>query len=253
MTSAERGSPESGADHTPEAIRSRLSQPLRHSYLGDFVYGAVDGTVTTFAVVAGVVGANLSASVVIILGLANLIADGFSMAVSNFLATRAGLAQQRAARIEERREIETHPEGEREEIRQIFAAKGFAGSDLERVVEVVTADRELWIETMMAEEHGFAGVNPRPLRAAAATFGAFLVVGSLPLGAYLINAIRAGAIEGVFFWSSLVTGVAFFVVGILKARFGSGTWWRGGLETLSVGGAAAAIAFFVGRLLQGVA
>lgn len=73
------------------AIRERLSQPPKRSHLRDFIYGGIDGAVTTFAVVAGVAGAGLSATVVIILGVANLIANGFSMAVSNYAATRAEL------------------------------------------------------------------------------------------------------------------------------------------------------------------
>jgi hypothetical protein len=75
--------------HTPEAIRARLAAEREHSYLRDFIYGGIDGSVTTFAVVSGVAGADLAASIVIILGLANLIGDGFSMAASNFLGTRA--------------------------------------------------------------------------------------------------------------------------------------------------------------------
>src|SRR4026207_1713394 len=111
-------------DHSPEAVRTRLTRPLRPSHLRDFIYGGIDGTVTTFAVVAGVAGADLSATIVIILGFANLIADGFSMAVSNFLATRAEIQERELARSEEELEIRRTPDGEREEIRQIFALKG---------------------------------------------------------------------------------------------------------------------------------
>ena len=75
--------------HTPDRVSQRLEEGTPQSYLKDLVYGGIDGTITTFAVVAGVVGADLSAGIVVILGLANLIADGFSMAVSNFLGTRA--------------------------------------------------------------------------------------------------------------------------------------------------------------------
>ena len=77
------------AAHTPEAVRARLEAGPPHSDLRDFIFGAIDGTVTTFAVVSGVSGAGLSASVLIILGVANLVADGFSMGVSNFLAPGA--------------------------------------------------------------------------------------------------------------------------------------------------------------------
>jgi len=95
------------ATHTPEAIRKRLLYGPEHSYLRDFVYGAIDGAVTTFAVVCGVAGAGLSTEVVIILGIANLIADGFSMAVGNLLGTRADQQlREKAQKMEE-----LHPEG----------------------------------------------------------------------------------------------------------------------------------------------
>lgn len=128
-------SPENAEIHTPDAVRHRLSLPRRESHLRDFIYGGIDGTVTTFAVVAGVAGAGLPATIVIILGFANLIADGFSMAVSNFLATRAEMEEEHLARLIEEREIDYIPEGEREEVRQIFALKGFSGKKLDQVVE----------------------------------------------------------------------------------------------------------------------
>src|ERR1044072_7380007 len=148
------GARQLATQHTAEAVRRRLAAPPPVSYLRDFVYGAIDGTVTTFAVVAGVEGASLSATVVIILGIANLVADGFSMAVSTFLGSRAEAQQRERARCEEQRQIELVPEGEREEIRQLFAAKGFAGDELERIVEVITSDRDVWGAAMMSEELG---------------------------------------------------------------------------------------------------
>jgi hypothetical protein len=84
--------------HTPLAVRKRLRRRPSASYLQDFIYGGVDGAVTTFAVVAGVAGANLDETVVIILGGANLLADGFSMGVSNFLGTRDSSANAPATR-----------------------------------------------------------------------------------------------------------------------------------------------------------
>lgn len=77
------------ADHEPHVIRSRLAVKARHGYLGDAVFGAIDGCVTTFAVVAGAMGGGLEHTVVVILGFANLIADGFSMAVGNYLSTKS--------------------------------------------------------------------------------------------------------------------------------------------------------------------
>ena len=238
--------------HSAEAIQRRLSEPPSPSYLRDFIYGAIDGAVTTFAVVAGARGADLGDSVVIILGLANLIADGFSMAVSNYLGTRAERQQRERARRTEERHIDTVPEGEREEIRQLFAAKGFSDHDLDRVVDVITADRDRWIDTMMTEELGYGADSGNPVRAAVSTFAAFVAVGSIPLIVYVIDAIAAGDIAGAFAWSSGLTAAAFFMVGSLKGRVVGQPWWRAGLETLAVGGAAAGLAFVVGVALQGV-
>jgi VIT1/CCC1 family predicted Fe2+/Mn2+ transporter len=237
-------------DHSPEAVRRRLSTPPSSSYLRDFIYGAIDGAVTTFAVVAGVEGASLSANVVLILGGANLLADGFSMAVSNFLGLRAERQQLERARREEELHVRLVPEGEREEIRQIFAAKGFEGDDLERVVEVITSDYDLWVSTMLSEELGLGGVAPSPVRAGAATFVAFILVGSFPLLAFVFDALAPGGLDHVFAWSAAMTAVAFFAVGSLKARFVEQAWWRSGLETLAIGGAAAVLAYLVGAFIE---
>lgn len=250
-----RGEPSSSPDggiHTPQAIRERLSRPPRQSHLRDFIYGGIDGTVTTFAVVAGVAGADLSASIVIILGFANLIADGFSMAVSNFLATRAEMQERSQARGKEEHEIRHFPEGEREEIRQIFSAKGFSGTELDRVVEVMTADPSVWIDTMMLEEHGYGPVREEPLRAASATFVAFILVGFIPLFAFILELLSPSILDRPFLWSSLMTAAAFFVVGALKSRFVAQRWWLAGSETLAFGGIAAVIAYYAGALLKGV-
>lgn len=240
-------------DHSAAAIRRRLESASGHSHLRDFVYGAVDGAVTTFAIVAGVQGAGLSAGVVVVLGLANLLADGFSMGVSNYLGAQAERHELERVRRMEERHIDEVPEGEREEVRQIFAAKGFRGEDLERVVDVITADRGIWIETMLREEHGMTLHAPPPWRAGLATFLAFVAVGSFPLLAYLAALVDPGAVTRPFLWSSLMTGVAFFGVGAAKARLVDHPPWRGGLETLAMGGTAAALAWGVGAALAGIA
>lgn len=240
-------------DHTPRAVSRRLGRRPSPSYLHDFIYGAVDGAVTTFAVVAGVAGASLDETVVIILGGANLVADGFSMAASNFLGSRAERQQRQRARREEQLHIELVPEGEREEIRQIYAAKGFEGNDLERVVDVITSDRELWAETMMSEELGFASTVPNEYRAAFSTLAAFLTVGLLPLLVYIYDVAAPADVADPFTWSAVLTGIAFLAVGGVKARFVDQRWWRSALETLAVGGLAAALAYAAGAVLQSVA
>lgn len=241
------------AEHTPGAVRERLGVAPPPSYLSDFIYGAVDGAVTTFAVVMGVAGADLDESVVIILGAANLIADGFSMAVSNFLGSRADRQQRDRARREEERHIRLVPEGEREEVRQIFASKGFEGRDLERVVDVITSDVELWADTMMREELGYGSAERNEFRAAATTLVAFILIGALPLLVFVFDAIAPGDVAHPFVWSAAMTAVAFLVVGGMKSRFVDQSSWRSSVETLAIGGVAAALAYAAGTLLQGVA
>lgn len=241
------------ATHTPAAIRARLDSGPRHSYLRDLVYGAIDGAVTTLAVVSGVAGAELSTGIVLVLGAANLIADGFSMAASNFLGTRAEQQlRDRAHRIEERH-IDRYPEGEREEIRQIISSKGFEGAELERMVEVITADRRRWIEMMVTEEYGLSLTGPKPLPAALATFIAFVIVGSVPLLPFVLQFVNSTLVTNPFAWSAGLTAAAFFAIGAAKSWFVEQKWHWAGLETLLVGGSAAVLAYAIGKLLGGLA
>ncbi len=244
---------ELAATHTPAAIRERLQAGPSHSYLRDFVYGGIDGAVTTFAVVSGVAGAELSAGVVIVLGMANLVGDGFSMAASNFVGTRAERQLLDQARRAEEFHLANLPEGEREEIRQIFARKGFAGEELERVVKVITSDKKRWVDTMLREELGMLLEGPSAWRAALATFSAFIFVGFLPLLPFVYQPLVPAGVTHTFAYSALMTGVAFFIVGALKGRFVGSRWHWSGLETLVVGGSAAALAYLVGVSLKGFA
>ncbi len=236
--------------HTPRAIEERLAEGFRHSYLKDFIYGAVDGAITTFAVVSGVAGAGLSMNIVIILGVANLAADGLSMAVSNFLGTRAEEQLREKAKRTEEEHIRKVPEGEREEVRQIFARKGFQGETLEKVVKVITSDPDRWVNVMLTEEFGYAPEHASPWKAALSTFAAFILVGSIPLAPFFYQWMTGTVFFDPFMTSVLMTGIAFFAVGAVKSRYVHQSWFVSGLETLAVGGAAASVAFAVGHFLR---
>jgi vacuolar iron transporter family protein len=145
----------------------------------------IDGVVTTFAVVAGVVGADLPSKVVLVLGLANLVADGFAMAAGNYSGTQADRDDYDRLLAVERKHIAIVPDGEREEIRQIFGGKGFSGDELERIVDVITADDSRWAKTMVVEEYGLAPTPKSPVLAALSTFAAFMLCGLVPLVTYL--------------------------------------------------------------------
>lgn len=234
-------------EHRKDRIRARLERPRGESALGDFVLGGVDGVVTTFAVVAGSAGGGLSIATIIILGLANLVADGFSMAVSNYLGTRSRQQEIARARADEYWQLDAHPEGERQEIREIFARKGFTGDTLDRVVDVITGDRKVWVDTMMAEELKLSEASARPLRAALATFTAFAICGFVPLLPFVAG---AGSFDAMFGLSAALAAGAFFALGAGKGAVLGMPRLRAGLQTLAVGGAAALLAYGAGAGLR---
>ena len=230
-------------EHTVEAIQARLSAGPRQNYLRDWIYGGVDGAVTTFAVVSGVVGARLSPWVILVMGFANLFADGFSMAASNFLGTRAEHEDLKRLEAIEHRHVDLDPEGEREEVRQIFRSKGFTGEDLTRLVDLITSDRARWVRTMLTEEYGLPQEVRSPWLAAITTFSAFLVCGVVPLLPYLLGG------PDPLVLSIVMTGIVFFGIGSLKSRWSMSVWWRSGLSTLAVGVIAAGLAYAAGLML----
>ncbi len=232
--------------HARAAIAERLDGGAKPNYVRDFVYGGIDGAITTFAIVAGVVGAALSSNVILILGLANLLADGFSMAASNYSGTKTVTDEYNKAREIEANHIRVTPDGEREEVRQLLARKGLQGHALEDAVAAITQDKQRWIEFMLHEEYGFALATPSPLKAGAATFFAFLICGAVPLLPFLIG------FEASFAISVTMTGLVFFLIGTAKSIWSLAPWWRSGLETLFIGGIAAAMAYAVGYLLRGL-
>ena len=239
------------AAHTPEAIEARMraggSGPLHHD-LGDFVLGAVDGAVTTFAIVAGAAGAGMPTSVALVLGTANVLADAFSMAASNFLKARSDhQVVERIRRLEEWH-VEQVPEGEREEIRQIFAGKGFDGDLLEQVVHVITRDRKRWVDTMLQEEWGLQLESPCPWRSATTTFLAFLLAGSVPLIPLLGASVLAT--EHAFLASVCLTAATFFVIGWFRGMVTRQPKWLTALETLAIGTIAAVLAYLAGHWLD---
>jgi len=234
-------------EHTIEAIAERLSAGPRQNYLRDWIYGGIDGSVTTFAVVSGVMGARLSPWIILVMGFANLLADGFSMAASNFLGTRAEHEDRKRIEAIELRHIELEPEGEREEVRQIFRNKGFSGAELRGLVDLITSDRDRWVKTMLTEEYGLPQQIRSPWLAAASTFTAFLICGLVPLLPYLLGS------ESPLALSIALTGIVFFVIGSAKSRWSTASWWSSGGSTLAVGGAAAALAYAAGLVLRTLA
>lgn len=228
-------------------------QTMSGKYLGSAVYGALDGTVTTFAVVSGVMGAGLSPNIILILGLANLVADGFSMAASNYLSIKSEQSYHQEEYNREKWEVENYPKGEEKEIREIYKQKGFTGKDLDRAVEIITSDKERWLKTMMVEELGIIQEDKNPWLSAAITFSAFLICGTIPLVTFILVYFLPALESNAFLISCIITTLSIFTVGSLRSLIIAKRWWKAGFEMLLVGGAAAAVAYGIGYLLKGIA
>ena len=218
-------------------------------YLREFVYGGIDGAVTTFAVVAGGFGADLDAGIIIILGLANLFADGFSMSVGAYLSSKSEKENYKKHEAIEYWEIENLPEVEREEISDIYKAKGFKGELLEKIVDQITSDKDLWVAEMMKDELNMMEEAKSPFKIGLATFISFLLVGFIPLLVYLWDFFYPTSIN-IFVWTSILTGFAFVIVGWLKSIVNQTSALRSIGETVALGLLAAVVAFYVGDILE---
>jgi len=241
--------------HDPKRIAHAATEEhggASHQYIGDVVYGGLDGIITTFAVVSGVAGAALGANVVLILGLANLFADGFSMATGAYLSSKSEQEYYDRERQREAWEVEHLPEGEKAEMLAIYRGQGYSEQDAQSLVEILSRDPRLWVRTMMIEELGLLPDERKPLLSALATLVSFVVAGSVPLLVYLTG-LWVDVSAGMAFPISLVlSGLALFGLGAAKVRITEGNAIRSGLEMLLVGGLAAGVAFIVGALLKGI-
>jgi VIT1/CCC1 family predicted Fe2+/Mn2+ transporter len=249
---------EAYASSDAEASRRAHEQaPERHQqaqgqYIKSVVYGGLDGIITTFAVVAGVEGAALSANVVLILGAANLVADGLSMAIGDFLSTRSEQEYARAERAREEWEVERFPEGEKQELVELYTAKGVDAGDARQVVDLLARHKGAWVDVMMVEELGIVESDESPLRNAVATFVAFALFGLVPLLTPLASLAWPALGNVAFVVSCVLAGLTLFALGALKSGFTLRAWWASGLEMLAVGGVAAAAAYGVGYALAGL-
>ncbi len=230
--------------HSPEEVAARLKRRDDRSHLKDMVYGGIDGAVTTFAIVAGVEGAGLSHGVILVLGAANILADGFSMAAGNFAGTRAELDDRKRVVAVERRHLKENREGELEELRQILQMRGLDGEVLEMATEAISKDKERWLDLMVTDEYGLSRSVPDPWRSALATFVAFLLAGAIPLLPFVLG------LENAFSISIYSTALTFFLIGAVKSHWSLAPWWRSGAETLLIGATAATIAYLVASLFH---
>ena len=216
-------------------------------HFDDFIYGSIDGAVTTFAIVAGVVGAGLSPGIVLILGFANLFADGFAMAAAAFQAKKTKNEFIEMKRREEEIDVDKHKEEEIEEIRDIYRKKGFKDELLEEIVRIITSRRKVWVDTMMKEELGLIEDEKEPLNSSVSTFVGFNLIGVIPLIPFIIYMIFDLEItSNTFVYSTISVVAAFLIVGMIKGKIVKKSIMRSGIYTLIIGGVAAIVAYIVG-------
>jgi VIT1/CCC1 family predicted Fe2+/Mn2+ transporter len=255
---ADRNMEASAAAHEPERVARAVEEaPEKHGgvasqYVGDLVYGGLDGIITTFAVVSGVAGANLGTGVIMILGLANLLADGFSMATGAYLSSKSEKEYYEKEREREFWEIKHFPEGEKAELYEIYRQKGYSEEEARVRVEIESREEERWVEAMMIDELGLLRDERHPLLNGLATLIAFIVAGVVPLLVYLIGLITPISPEVAFPTALVLSGFALFGLGAAKVLITHQNPFKNGLEMLLVGGLAAGVAYAVGALLKGL-
>lgn len=220
-------------------------------YLGEIVYGGIDGAVTTFAVVSGAVGAGLSNKVIIILGFANLLADGFAMSVGAYLSAKSVKDQKKAKSRIDKTITNNAIILKKQNLRQVYTEKGFTGTLLNTVVEEVEETYSKIQKQLDEAPFTEFSFGKSPLKIGLTTYLSFITIGLIPLTVYVWDLI--GKFPGnLFIWASILTSFAFILIGFLKSYITKTGRLKGILETLILGMIAATVAYYVGDLLEAI-
>ena len=219
-------------------------------YKPELIYGGIDGSVTTFAVVAGAAGAKFGTEIVIILGLANLLADGLSMSIGSYLSAKAEVMQYQRARQGELLRIGKYPEASKADIRTIYGEKGFEGAALEQSVVTITESQEVWVEELLRARGVQMPGAKQPLHRGIATYIAFIAVGLIPLVAYFLQWILPRLAPEPFSTACVLTFLTFAVIGNFRGHLDQAGRVKGVVETLLLGFAAALVAYLAGTVLE---
>jgi len=214
----------------------------------EFVFGAEDGMLGTLGVVTGIVGAAITSDIVILAGIAEIVAGAFSMAAGTYLATKSQIEFYNKEKEREKKEIDELPWVEKKEIEILYKAKGFKGRELKDIVNKITSNKKIWLNIMMEEELGLVESRfENPRKAAVLMSVSFIFGGILPLAPYfMFNTLTALVL------SVILTITGLFCVGAGKTILTKGKWWKSGLEMLIAGGLAAVVAFLIGRAISGL-
>ncbi|GAA3409642.1 VIT1/CCC1 transporter family protein [Streptosporangium vulgare] len=216
-------------------------------WLRPSVFGAMDGLVSNFALIAGVAGGAASTGVILLAGIAGLAAGAFSMAGGEYVSV-ASQRELALAEIDvERRELERHPEAELEELAKLYEERGVDPAVAAEVARQISLDPERALEVHTEAELGVTFRDlPSPRIAAVSSFLSFAVGALLPLLPYLLGVTSLTA-------SAVISCLALFGAGALVSRVTARSWWYSGLRQLVVGAVAAGLTFALGTFLGGTA
>ena len=227
-------------------------QTSNGKYIKSIVYGGLDGIVTTFAVVAGSVGGELSLKVILILGFSNLLADGFSMAVGDYLSTKSQNEYEKMTWQKEQLEIVNHHEKEMKRMMDSFVDQGVDKEDANVIVKTLAKYEKPFINQVWKEKYGSDSTEQLPLKNAIATFLSFSLFGVVPLLTYVFSLGLPILVQNSFLIASMLTGITLFILGAVKSKINHSNWLKSGIEMLVVGGLAAVVAYIVGFVLGNI-
>eukprot|EP01059_Diplonema_ambulator_P000096 TRINITY_DN1007_c0_g2_i1.p1 TRINITY_DN1007_c0_g2~~TRINITY_DN1007_c0_g2_i1.p1 ORF type:complete len:310 (+),score=113.35 TRINITY_DN1007_c0_g2_i1:52-930(+) len=261
------GDVQASRDAHAVGVHSEKHSGSASDYVKSVVFGGLDGITTTFAVVAAAQGASNGfdnndkkdgcsggmtvAKTALILGFANLFADGFSMGFGEFLSSRAAMDHARGEREREEWEVENAEEMEKEEMVELYKEKGFSDEDARGLVNIISKDKKLFVDIMMVEELGLSidlDDEWGPLKSGAVMFASFIIFGMVPLFVYLPQ--KDGTT--VFAIACCATGVTLFILGAVRGYLTAQHWAKCGLFMLMNGSLAAGISYFVGWIVNSI-
>ena len=218
------------------------------SSIRDFVFGFGDGINTSLGIVAGVGGAAVSSNLIILAAIVAMFTGAKAMAVQNYLAVKSQRQILNSEIEREKWEMENVPEAERQEIEDVYTAKGFSGNELESIVNKITSDKKVWLDTMLTEELKLnLEIIGSPLKSAFRMFGSFLVGGILPILPYFIARGYVSLLVAI-----AISLSASFVIGAVKSKLANLSIIRGGLEMAGLGTGIALIGYGIGSELANI-
>jgi len=241
--------------HLPHATGELIEQVRLHDHsdphradsrLAEVILGGQDGLVNVLGVILGVAAASQDSRIVLAAGLAATFAESISMGAVAYTSTLAEDDLYKSEKEREYRHIHLAPDVETHEIREIYRKKGFEGDELEKIVEVITANPDVWVEVMMSEEFQMTPPEKTHALNSGLVVGVAAVIGSLiPLAPFFFLDVTSSI------WTSIVvSALTLFAVGFYKARITIGKPYRSGLQITLIGIASALAGYLVGLIFR---